>query len=69
MKRKIKKWLYGLISTGVSSLATSLSVHILAPNEFNFIKGFSKILIIAGISAFISIANYIQKSPFDNYKD
>ncbi len=65
MSKKIKKWLYGLISTAISSMATSLSTYVIAPKEFNFGSGLKNILIIAGISAFISVANYMQKSPWE----
>jgi hypothetical protein len=65
MSKTIKKWTYGLISTAISSMATSLSTFVIAPKEFNFEAGLKNILIIAGISAFISIANYMQKSPWE----
>jgi len=65
MTKNVKKWLYGLISTAISSMATSLSTYVIAPKEFNFGAGFKNIMIITGISAFISIANYMQKSPWE----
>ena len=61
-----KLWLKGLISAGIGGGATVLSTIIVAPEVFNLDEGLGKVFAVAGVSALVSVANYLKKSPLPN---
>ncbi len=56
-------WIGGLISVASGAIGTAISTMVVAPETFNFTTGTGKVLIVAGVSAGIAIANYLAKSP------
>ena len=56
-------WLRGLISAAVSGFATTITVMIVDPNTFNLDTGIKQVLTVAVVSAIVSVANYLKKSP------
>ena len=59
----LKKWLYGLFSTGISAAASTVVVVIVAPETFNLDTGLHKLLTVTGVSFFFAVANYLKQSP------
>ena len=58
-----KNWLRGLISAGIGGGSTAITTMVVAPETFNIEEGLSKLLTVAGISAIVSVANYLKSSP------
>lgn len=57
-------WLQSLISAAITGFATAISTLVVAPETFNATpEGIKKTLIIAGVSAALSVANFLKQSP------
>lgn len=59
---KWKVWLLGIWSALLSGAATTIGVMIADPKTFN-LEDWKKLLIVAGISAGVSVINYLRQSP------
>ena len=59
----IKKWLYGLFATAISAAANTVVAMVVAPETFNVDTGLHKVFAVAGVSALVSVANYLKQSP------
>ncbi len=61
---KWQAWLKGIISAAISGVTTAITTVIVAPEQFNATpEGIKKVLIVAGVSATLSVANYLKQSP------
>jgi hypothetical protein len=58
-----KAWFKGLVSAAIGGAANAVTVMVIDPIQFNFQDGLGKLGAIAGISALVSIAMYLKKSP------
>ena len=57
-------WLRGLISALITGFTTAITTVVVAPETFNATpEGIQKTLIVAGVSAILSVANYLKQSP------
>lgn len=63
-----KVWIKGLISAGIGGGATAFSTMVVAPETFNFQEGLTKTAAVAGVSAIVSVANYLKQSPLPGCK-
>ncbi len=58
-----KMWLYGLFAGAIGGAASSVSVMIVDPVNFNLQSGWSKLWQVAAINALVSMALYLKQSP------
>lgn len=56
-------WIKGLVSAIIGGAANSVTVMIVDPESFNFDTGLQKLGAVAAISAIVSAAAYLKKSP------
>ncbi len=57
-------WLKGLISGFVTGFTTAITTLVVAPETFNASpEGIKKTVIVALVSAVLSVANYLKQSP------
>jgi len=63
MKPHVKKWLMGLVGGVVNSVATSITVMIVAPDQFNIHEGLSKLGQSALVSLILGAALYLKQHP------
>jgi len=56
-------WLKGLISAIIGGAANSVTVMIVSPLEFNLQEGAGKLGTVCIVSAIVSAALYLKKSP------
>jgi hypothetical protein len=57
-------WLKGIITALITGFMTALTTLVVAPETFNATpEGVKKTLIVAGVSAALSVANYLKQSP------
>jgi len=58
-----KLWLKGLLSAVIGGAANAVTAMIVDPVAFNIDAGLTKLGTLAGISALVSAAMYLKKSP------
>lgn len=57
-------WLKGIISALITGFTTALTTLIIAPETFNATpEGIKKTVIVASVSAALSVANFLKQSP------
>lgn len=56
-------WIRGLVASVIGGAAHSVSVVIIDPTNFNLTNGWQKLASFAAVSALISAALFLQKSP------
>ncbi len=56
-------WIKGIISAALSGLATGVTLIIVDPSVYNIQGGFKKLGTVSLVSAIVSVANYLKKSP------
>lgn len=57
-------WLRGIISALITGFTTAVTTLVVAPETFNATaEGVKKTLIVAAVSAALSVANYLKQSP------
>jgi acyl-coenzyme A synthetase/AMP-(fatty) acid ligase len=56
-------WIKGLLSAAIGGAASSITVMIADPNNFNLADGWKKLATVAGVNALVSAAMYLKKSP------
>ena len=57
-------WLKGLASALITGFTTAITTLIVAPETFNATpEGIRKTLVVAGVSAVLSVANFLKQSP------
>jgi len=57
-------WIKGIISAAITGFTTAVTTLIVAPDQFNATSsGIKKTLVVAGVSAALSVANYLKASP------
>lgn len=61
-----KIWLKGLISAAIGGAANAGLVAIIAPEQFNFQEGLSRLGTMAIGGAIIAILSYLKQSPLPN---
>jgi len=59
----MRAWLIGLLNAAISGAANAVTVMVIDPQQFNFSEGIYKLGSVAGISAIVAVAMYLQKSP------
>lgn len=65
MTKNVRKWLYGLINAILDGTLLPFASYKMAPQSFNFDKGFRNLLFIVGLSVLFSIKNFMNKSPWE----
>lgn len=57
-------WIQGIISAAITGAATTVTTVVVAPEQFNATpEGITKIGIVAGVAAVLSVANFLKQSP------
>ena len=56
-------WLKGVFAAAIGGAATSVGVMIADPVTFNTGDGLERVGVVAGVSAFVSVAAYLKASP------
>lgn len=64
-KKKLTKWTVGLVSAGLTGVATTATTAAVAPKEINFDEGFYKLLLVLAVGFIGGVFNHLQKSPLD----
>ena len=59
----MKRWLKGIVSAFIGGASNGVTVMIVEPTSFNFDEGLSKLGTVCLVSAIVSVAMYLQKSP------
>ena len=60
---KWRIWFKGLVSALIGGASTAVTTMIVSPAEFNLDGGLEKVGMVAAVSAIVSAANYLKKSP------
>lgn len=60
------KWIKGLVSAIIGGAATSVTLMITNPIDFNIDTGLKKLLSVMVVSAIVSAAMYLKQSPIPN---
>lgn len=64
MSYNTRKWIHGIISALITGFTTAFTTLVVAPETFNATpEGIKKTLIVAGVSAALSVANYLKQFP------
>jgi hypothetical protein len=57
-------WTKGIISALITGFTTAITTLVVAPETFNATpEGIKKTVIVAGVSAALSVANFLKQSP------
>jgi hypothetical protein len=60
----VLKWLYGLLSVGISAAASGVTASVVAPESFNFSHtGLEKLGALCAVNALLAVAMYLKQSP------
>ncbi len=63
MSDNLCTWLKGLGSAVIGGAANSITVMIVAPDQFNLAEGWGKLLSVCLVSMIVSAAMYLKASP------
>lgn len=64
MSPTVRLWIQGIISALITGFTTAITTIIVVPEAFNATpEGIKKTLIVAGVSAALSVANFLKQSP------
>ena len=64
ISKNLQVWISGLISAAIGGGSTAITTMIVAPDQFHLgPDGLQKVLTVAGVSALVSVANFLKQSP------
>lgn len=67
--KSVRVWLYGLLSSVISSAAGVTAVIAIDPVDFNLSTGLRKVGQVAFVMGLIALFNYLQRHPLPTIDD